>query len=317
MKAFIPIVYWPIKVLFVDDDPEILKLYSIKYQANYNMSLISNSLEAFRVLKEQKEIELGIVEHALDQTEIKLTDNENEFLVKKLNLTNILEIVKNKSKYNQIGIVVADYEMPGMTGIDMFKKLESKFFKKMILTSKYSLSSAVESFNNKTIDNYIAKGTENTFSELTFFLQSNQLEYFKELTNNTLGDSEFSQLPFLKNNNFIIFFNKMITKHKIREYYLIDKNGSFILIDDTDQHFIFIRHTNESLTEFSKSCEFYGLKNKNSKLFNLIQHKALIPFFGINTDPSTINFSEWDRYFYEANKDLDFYWTIIKLENNL
>lgn len=308
-----PIIYYPIKVLFIDDDQDLLELYNNKYKINYNVKTLSDPIEALKILNTQHPLDIGIIDKNIDLNEIELTDNEGELIIKRLILNNMLPFIKKKSKYNQIGIIVADYRMPEINGIDLFKKIKDKTIKKILLTGEYDLSGAVDSLNNKIIDCYINKGEEDTMKSITSFLEAFQIEYFNDLTDKLIGDLVPEHLPFLSDEKFIKFFKNKIEEHKVREYYLLDKNGTFLMIDDQSQKFILVIHTNNSLDEF---CDLYNFKQANSNLFDSIKVRNQIPFFGANIDPLNIKDTEWKNYMYKANSYSDFFWAVIELDDN-
>ncbi|MFN8771106.1 MAG: hypothetical protein ACK52I_36520 [Pseudomonadota bacterium] len=311
MSSPLPILYYPTKVLFIDDDKNLLDLYNDKYKTYYNVNTLSNPIDALQILENQPPLNLGVIDKNIDKSEIELSDNEGELIIIKLILNNMLPFINSQYKYKQIGIVIADYQMPEMNGIDLFKKITDKTIKKILLTGEYNLSGAVESLNNKVIDCYINKGEADTMQNITTFIEAFQLEYFNDLTSELIGDLIYEYLPFLVNNNFITFFRNKVKEYKIREYYLLDKNGSFLMIDDQNQKFVFVRHTNDSLDEF---CNLYNFNEPD--LLDPIIKRNMIPFFSINVDPLTIASFEWKNHIHAANLESDFYWAFIKVNSD-
>ena len=66
--------------------------------------------------------------------------------------------------------------------------------------------------------------------------------------------------------------------NNIVEFYLIDNNGSFLLIDAQKQKYILAVHNDQSLAEITNVLSEYSELDDTVKLIN---ERISIPFFGI------------------------------------
>ena len=82
------------------------------------------------------------------------------------------------------------------------------------------------------------------------------------------------------------------------EYYLIDKNGSYLVIDENNVRYNFVIHTDKSLENFINEIEG---EVKAKEYLNDIVARRKIPFFGIDRESWKVDVEHWKSYFLEAN----------------
>src|SRR6185437_11660426 len=143
----------------------------------------------------------------------RLVEDTHEFSKISVAFDKLLALANNQEKYTKVGIAVVDYQMPDMNGIQLCDAITNQAAKKVLLTGEFDLSRAVTALNNKQIDCFIRKGEKDTMKDLEFF-------------------------------------NNIIDKYNICEYYFIDNNGTFLLINDKSEKFVLVRYNDESLDEF-------------------------------------------------------------------
>lgn len=90
--------------------------------------------------------------------------------------SNCLENMADSERFRTVSVVVADYRMPEMTGVELFKQLRGHPAKKIILTGQMDNGSAVSLFNDQLIDRFIEKGHDDMMDELGRYIFSLQLD---------------------------------------------------------------------------------------------------------------------------------------------
>lgn len=311
LSKSIPLVYFPFTVLFVDDDTELLKIYTESLSPKYNVRTVASAPEGLSIINDHTLPKFNILTDAANQVDAPLVEDTHEFSKISVAFDKLLALANNKEKYTKVGIAVVDYQMPNMNGIELCDAITNQNAKKVLLTGEYDLSRAVTALNNKQIDCFIRKGEKDTMKDLAFFIAQLKDKYFEDLTKCISTTVIMDKWKFLKDPQYIEFFNNIVAKDNICEYYFIDNNGNFLLINDKSEKSVLVRYDNESLDEF---CNFFGGESKISGLINAVKKRELIPYFGINKDPMSIDLSNWDKCFYKANKHNDFYWNVVKLD---
>lgn len=98
---------------------------------------------------------------------------------------------------------------------------------------------------------------------------------------------------------FIDFFEDFCEVKNIREYYLIDKNGSFLCVNNENKKICLALHSEKSINTW---LSIYGEElTKTPEKLNLIQSRKAMFFFGVDKEAWQINSAEWGEYFYTTH----------------
>ncbi|MFT3742197.1 MAG: response regulator [Gammaproteobacteria bacterium] len=159
-------------------------------------------------------------------------------------ISEIYKTVFDKNRFNQVGVVVIDYNMPEMNGLDMIRALKKKglIMKVIMLTGVADQSTAIKAFNDKEIDRFLVKGAADYNQKLIECIDELQLENF-ESKSLTISES----VSNLNNPDFIELFNKTYKENNIIEYYLLDDSGSFLMYDMAGNPLWLIINTEEDI----------------------------------------------------------------------
>lgn len=307
----IPIVYFPLKLMFVDDNPNILKTLSSNFQEKYCCETVNSVDKALSILNSSMDFNYDLFTFE-PNSEINLqAKHQSTKFNLSLNISNILKLVENTDKYNNIGIVITDYEMGDKNGLDLCRKIGSKQqIKKILLTGQLDTSKGINAMNSQIIDRYIQKDSNTVVQDLKDYIETLHTVYFNQLfsmNNNTLSNSD---LYVLDDCDYIELFENILLEHNIKEFYLIDSKGSFLMLNTSNEKFVLSIHTDKSLTEFINT---YQDEKHISSLIDGVKSKELVPFFGINKDPTLIELSQWYKHFYKPQTFKNFFWNWIKI----
>jgi FixJ family two-component response regulator len=308
---FIPLFYFPTTVVYVDDDEKLLKSMKIILEEQTKTKFFNSAEEClnffstykamlsdYSFLKSVKEDEdYGVLEHTpLD-----------------FNIKTIIDISNNQNRHDEISVFILDYNMPNMTGYDLSKELPS-FIPKILLTGVAEDKTIIKGFNKNLIDRFIQKGEIDMEEILISYLNELSIQYFQKMSHAILSclDAEH-QIP-LSDPIFAKFFHNFCKENNIKEYYLIDKQGSFLCINDKKERLCLAIQTDDSINTWLST---YSIENELSlSQIKEINERKKIPFFGLGVEPWHIDSSNWKQHLYNANP-LDgrekLYWAIINL----
>ena len=174
-QSVLPAIYFPTRVLLLDDDPKFLKTLADHLSDFIPVEALSHVDEAFKVLKDNKE---RIKEEWIYFEDI-INDEADEsiptivFNLEKLNTT-----LKNKEHPNHISILIVDYSMPEMNGIEFCKKIQDLPVKKIMLTGVADYKIAVKAFNEGIIDQFIVKDILSLDGTIKAAIKEQQKKFF-------------------------------------------------------------------------------------------------------------------------------------------
>lgn len=190
--------YFPLGILLLDDDPIFLDTTAraLSYLLpGRKIHKMTSGVAAVQFLEK----------NALDFTSLPIevkfdsADAHGETKFVASDLTNLDAL---QGHTGQIGIVITDYAMPEMNGIEFSRKIaRHNNIHKILLTGQATTEEALNGFNNGLIDRYVAKYNANFLAllkeyvlelENQFFYKSNR--QFKQL----IGENA---LPYLADEN--------------------------------------------------------------------------------------------------------------------
>lgn len=216
------------------------------------------------------------------------------------------------AKQDEISIIISDYDMPNMCGVDVFKQLTHIPAKKILLTGAADQQIAIDAFNANVIDRYIRKDNTHIAQEIKKHVHMLVKDYFNEQSRPLLNHLEAHKTSPLTDPVFVTFFNQWCQENHIKQFSLIDKNGSYHVIDQNHQSLYFILHTDSSLDAF---MELNDEETEAAHHLTRIADRSVIPFFGIGVDSWNVEVKDWDNYLHAAQTipgREKYYWCVVK-----
>lgn len=271
----LPIFYFRPTVIYIDDDiamtHSVEKLVNSIYSTRTfnNTTSLLNYLDKYQSILEQKPILRNF-------NESEYSDSPDTSLVE-FKFNSLSNLFNEYPIENEIGVMIIDYLMPDMDGISLCKKIRDYPFKKLLLTGSDNLKAGIDAWNLGLIDGFIKKTASS--EEILYKIQELSFKYFIERTISLNQHLESNHLLPLSDKLFVNYFLKIFEENNIKEYYLIDKNGSLLMKDKNNRKSVLIVHTEESLAQFLK---LIPEEIKHNDLGNLIKTKEKIPY--INPD---------------------------------
>ncbi len=291
MNLIIPFFYHPLAVYLVDDNQDYLDNLMLKLSNNFLCSSFTDAEAAAN--------DLNKIYH---QYKLKVHTNTEEESIDQIifdfDLRNIRNIVFDKKRFLIPGCAIADYEMPRINGIEFAKKIPRKI-KRVLLTGVADNQTAIAAFNENLIDSYIPKGSSNITLELQKRIAQLTNDYFLDLSEKLLANSENNKALNLFDSTFSNFFHQLIKENEITEYYLSDSLGGFLLLTKTAEPYWLAVITEEALCDY---CDIAKMAdNISDQIINKLESKKYVPYFfernSLETTPD-----KWEPYLFPAQK---------------
>lgn len=215
------------------------------------------------------------------------------------NINSIFSLMNDLTRDQEITSIIIDYNMPGFNGFDLAKFPKLNSIPKILLAGDTRENIAIQGFNDNLIDRFVQKSEEDMFNRLAKYLKELTIQYFTNLTSSLLTYLEADEKLPLSDPKFVDFFEIFCESNKIIEYYLIDKNGSFLCIDKQGNELYLVVHTPQTLNIWLEvnSDNF----DSNKENFYHIKEHQKIPFFGVGKESWQIKTRDWSNYFYVPN----------------
>jgi len=220
--------YFPTKVILLDDNESFLR--AIRGNLKYNNFKIETYVNPNNV----KDVLSNNNLSKFNDNLVKATDGillgDRAINV---NLSNIIKIHSRINAKDQVSVLVIDNDMPQIKGLDFLNKLKNKDVYRILLTGKVNDQEVIKAFNDGLINSYINKADINLADNLLIKINEGIKNYFSKssILVQQIIASDKSRPTVLSNIHFEKFFLEIVRKKNIDEYYLIDAQGSYLMID--------------------------------------------------------------------------------------
>ena len=234
MQQFsIPTCYFPSTALFLDDSHEFLLNFVLQLDEGVAYRLFDAPRKALDYIH-NKRCALDLArKHCLSEyTAAKNCPLTNQNHTINLDLAAIYAEVYNPHRFSEISVIVVDYAMPGMDGLEFCRRMENSNIKKILLTGQADEKLAIQAFNEGLIHRYIKKSDVNAAQLITKSIYDLQLQYFQAMSDMVVRMLSVTPPRCLYDKKFAQFFHQLCEDNKIIEYYMVDHSGSFFMLDD-------------------------------------------------------------------------------------
>lgn len=159
-----PCLFYPTTVVFVDDNHRFIDELLFNIDLNSNVSKTFSQAEKALAWFLDSALAADIDEcfsSVIEQDEHQPAKSNVS-----LDLTCLNSLINNRQNIHHPSVLVIDYDMPGMTGIELCKKIKNHPVKKVLITGQADHKIAVDAFNQGLIDRFILKGSDDFYSDL-------------------------------------------------------------------------------------------------------------------------------------------------------
>jgi len=217
-----------------------------------------------------------------------------------INIRNIHHEMHNPKRFAEIGVIVVDYAMPGMNGIELCTKLEGLPFKKIMLTGEADEHLAVTAFNHGIIDHFIRKDDANFYALINQAIREMQAAYFQNSSLKVI-DAFANLYPpkkFLADPVFINFFDGIFNALHPAEYYLTDQDGGFTFLDTAGRPQWLAVKNQEEMASFATYAAEADIKQE--EVIKLLKELRAIPYFHTDEEMRNTGVEEWLPFMHPA-----------------
>lgn len=291
-KPEISLYHHPTTTVYVDDNRDFLNTLTIKSEPG-----------SFKVFTDPHE---GL---AYIEAQFRLSENfsKGQPLSPDINTPHKLVLPQNQicqklntlNRFAEPSVVVVDFSMPDLNGLDLCSQLTSPNCKKVLLTGVANEKQAIHALNSDLIDFYIGKNEEDLISRLRQIVDTLNVRYFMDLMPLSNHDA-LTQIPFIFDSTFADYFEQVCEDLAIVEYYFVTNPGGFLLIDKLGNISRLITLTHK---DYQLSIDETVNAGASEECINLLNQKTHIPFFQNDAGEFEPKFVDsWKQHIYEITR---------------
>ncbi|KTC66486.1 Two component response regulator [Legionella adelaidensis] len=297
MQHLIPTCYFPSTALFLDDSHDFLLNFVLQLDEGVAYRIFETPQRALDYIQ-KKNCELELIKrHCLTEyTESRNCPLTNHTI--NLNLEAIHSEVYNPHRFSEVSVVVVDYAMPGMNGIEFCRRIENPNIKKILLTGQADEKLAIQAFNEGLIHRYVKKSELNAAELITKSIYELQMQYFQAMSETIVRILSVTSPSCLLDKKFAQFFRSLCQEKGIVEYYLTDNTGSFLMLDDdANVSYLIIKSQNDMRLYYDLALD----NGADEEVLDQLASGEKIPCFS-QAKASNPSWHDWSRSLVAATK---------------
>ncbi|EKD92366.1 MAG: hypothetical protein ACD_29C00043G0003 [uncultured bacterium] len=298
-RSTLPVFYFNPCIFFIDDDLTLLQALELRFSKSYSCAIFDTP-ELFLNFFENYHSPLSKIKFLQSNTASEDYDLRYSLPIN-FDISKISNLEKNKNRFSEAAVLIIDHHMPQISGLEICNKLKNYPIKKILLTGLANNSEVINAFNAGAIDRYIDKGQPDLFAKLNCHIAELSYDYFYDLSKPMLKNLESDKIIVLQDPVFIAYFNQYCEQNDITEFYLINKIGHFLLIDNQGQKSYFVLMSKNNIDYFVEHNQTAGDNIKTTLLKKMLDGE-LIPFFPDEKECWEIESVDLRSYFYPAKK---------------
>jgi CheY-like chemotaxis protein len=293
-KAIKPFAH-PTTVAFVDDSMAFLSNLSLQLDPLLAFRMFGSPLEALKFLNERP-AQHQAAEHIFSPYRDRTEENDAHQVVA-MRVDAIRSLVHQSARFESVSVVVVDYDMPELNGLEFCRLITDPAVKKIVLTGKADERVAVRSFNEGLIDRFIRKHEANADETLNQAIRDMQDAYFEHAGASVRDALCVAEYGFLKDAALAEHVSGIFRSLGIVEHYLTYQPHGLLMFDETGMAYLLIIHTDETLRGVREIAVEQGAPES---FLSELDSRRSVPYFWQTEGYYPALCTEWQPYMHHA-----------------
>jgi CheY-like chemotaxis protein len=232
-----------------------------------------------------------------------------------LDVDQIRRIRLQAQRFMTPSVLVVDYSMPQMNGIELCEAVQHLPCKKILFTGAADEKIAVRAFNRRLIDRYINKSDADAIEQLEAQIHVLQMEYFAARSDTLRDMLALHHYTFVCDPAFAALVRQLSAQYDIVEHYLVPNPAGVLLVERDGRARLLVVETDQSM---DAHYEMALDNHAPASLLAALQARCIIPFFPDGDGMYSSAFGRaWHQYSQAAqvcSGRQDYYWGLFELQ---
>ncbi|MCZ6655793.1 MAG: hypothetical protein O7C67_00715 [Gammaproteobacteria bacterium] len=237
--------FHPTTVCFVDDNESFLRSLDLQLPVGWAYKSFTDPLIALDFLQQPAALP-PLVDRCFS-----IDHGDRLEPTVHLDLGMVEQEIHHIERFARISVVIVDYAMPSLNGLDFCAALDDPYLKKALLTGVADEKVAVEAFNDGLIHKFIPKNTAIAIDTILTYVTDLQHQYFNQYISRLHNTLSIDPPGFLVDSNVQSHILDIMIKEQIVEYYLVNDPPGFLLVrsDGTMKRLVILNETQMQFQE--------------------------------------------------------------------
>lgn len=196
-----------------------------------------------------------------------------------IDLDPIFRTVAERERFEMPAVLVVDYAMPGINGLEFCEAVAHLPCRKILLTGQASEKTAIDAFNRKLIDCFISKSDPEAMNQLEAAIGKSHRDYFNRQTSTLKDLLARHSYAFLADPAVAELVEQLYSRYRFVEHYLFPNPEGILFFDAQGNGTLMVMTTPEILIS---QFEIAQHENAPPALLSALKEFRLVPFFSDN-----------------------------------
>ncbi|MES3024148.1 MAG: response regulator [Pseudomonadota bacterium] len=191
-------------------------------------------------------------------------------------LEQIHRISYERARFMTPSVLVVDYSMPQMNGVQLCEALAHLPCKKILFTGAADEKVAVDAFNRGLIDRYIKKSDDDALERLEAEIVALQKQYFAEQSDTLRDLLALHDYNFVSDPAIVALAAQLGERFGIVEHYLYPNPGGLLMYDADGRARLLVLETDDGM---HSHLEMARDNDAPPSLLAALEERCIIPWF--------------------------------------
>lgn len=285
---------FPTTVVLVDDDPSFLENFSLRLDEGLAYRMFDSAQGALWFLQQARQAPLlyqrccSLFRDGVGST---LGDQFLRFDVSLLE-----KEVDNPDRFGEVSVVLVDYDMPEMNGLEFCRRINNPLIRKVLFTGVADEKIAVAAFNEGLIDRFIRKSDPAVGDVVNQTIQELQHQYLRATSQVLTRAIQEEPAVYLADPAFYEYFNSLCRREGFVEYYLAVEPGGFLCVTaDGEMRRLLVLTDSDMQAHWEVATD----QECPAELADLLRRRQVVPSFPTDDGFYRPECSDWRQYVHQ------------------
>lgn len=234
-----------------------------------------------------------------------------------LDIDQIHRIAFQSKRFMTPSVLVVDYSMPQMNGVELCEAVRHLPCKKILFTGAADEKVAVDAFNRGLIDRYIKKSDADALDRLEAEIHTLQRDYFAARSEPLRELLALHSYSFVADPAFASLVRELVREHGIVEHYLYPSPAGLLMYDTEGRAWLMVVETEAGMNaHYEVACD----NDAPQSLLDALSERRVIPWFRDGDGDGmycSMHAEGWHRYIQPAQVCRgvqNYFWGLFRLE---
>ncbi len=275
MDHQLPVYQHPGLVIFVDDSQSFMDGLALHLSPNLHLRTFHNPATALEFIRQSY---AGLAPLLTDPIRIGYDERSDLLDLRQasIDLAVIYQRATRPERFRIPVVVVVDYFMPQMSGLEFCAQLQDLPCRKILLTGQADEGIAIDAFNRNLIDRFAKKNSPDIARLLEADINALRRRFFLGQTEALRALLARHTYEFLSDPAVSDLVERLCRQYRFIEHYLFPNPEGILFVDVQGKATLMILATEQSL---DVQLEIARDQEAPHELLHALQERSLLPFF--------------------------------------